>query len=516
LQSITFLQSIAFYLTELPPTHCAMRSVLLVSSVCCAFSHASSTCNSNTELDQDGNSLLQAKSSVRKHVQRQDAKTLLLSMQDVANSFTKDSVASMTPAEVNAAIGTANTALHTMLPMIEQQHALAQQEIENALAAVQGCHDEHGEVRARIEQGVAGAHHAFEVCEGSLSDAIAGEHETCEGQDDDPNCLCDEARVAVTDQTALCASMMETFEAVYCELHDRCTMFHECHARETEIYVVARTNIEAAMVSRQDEYRTFMQVDCLMNLITTAMLSGTPIDDDSLVACDDVNVDHLAINFPDQPPAPAQCNRVLQQQSGDPQCEIHPHSDTEWHLVIKSNGDTTLGFSSAYWTDSVLLNEQSPIAEAGNAKYAAFNDVSVAQIRLCIDSPEDNCFEHTLPSPQASARSLFSAGYIEDSTFDKEDMLRVLGESPGRDCAMERPGFNTVCPHNNAARFGFCNNVPDQPCTGRSSAPLDSDAVMGIGLKGQASIEVGAGWTHFAINRERGAVGKNMWLYVKQ
>ena len=102
--------------------------------------------------------------------------------------------------------------------------------------------------------------------------------------------------------------------------------------------------------------------------------------------------------------------------------------EPQWNLIVKSNGDETLGWSSSYWTNSVLLNEQSPVAEAGSAKYAAFNDAPFTQIRLCIDTPEDNCFEHTVASRYTSAQSLFSAGYIADDTLDRDaDLVDARG-----------------------------------------------------------------------------------------
>jgi len=172
-------------------------------------------------------------------------------------------------------------------------------------------------VRARLEQAVATAVVAKDNCEGTLADAIEAEHEACAGQGENPNCLCNEARTAITDQTALCVAVTDTYEAVFCEHQVACRVFQQCHAQEMDVYTSLRVDIEAAMTSRQEEYRTFMQVDCLMNLITTAMLSGTPIDHSSLAACDDVSVDHLAINFPVPPSAPTDCPAP---QSGDPQC----------------------------------------------------------------------------------------------------------------------------------------------------------------------------------------------------
>jgi len=218
-----------------------MRSVLFVLSASGAVSHASTTCTSSTcastdKEEADANSLLQAQSLVRKQrAKMTDANELLESMQGVANSFTKGAVDTMTPDQVNDAIGTANAALQSMLPLLEQQHNLAEQEIQHALGAVQACHSEHGgEVRARMEQAVARELEAKEQCDEALLSAIDAEKDACEGQGADPNCLCNEARTAITDQTVLCAAVTETYEAVYCEHHAACTMLHECHTQESE------------------------------------------------------------------------------------------------------------------------------------------------------------------------------------------------------------------------------------------------------------------------------------------
>jgi len=184
-----------------------------------------------------------------------------------------------------------------------------------------------------------------------------------------------------------------------------------------------------------------------------------------------------------------------------------------WNLVMKSNGDTVLGFSSSYWTSSALLNEDSQPEDAGNAKYPAFNTAAVSQIRICIGDPATNCMEHSLASRKSSARSLFSSGYIPDTSFDRDTLLEVLGAVPGsyKVCRMQRPGFNIECHGGNKARFGFCNNIRIQSC--QPYASQDSDAAFGIGLSGQTGPDVGAGWTQEAVE-PRLPGPRNMWLYV--
>jgi len=303
---------------SLPLPLCAMRSMPLLLSVCGAVS-CTSTCK-----DEDASSLLQARASVHR-AKTTDAKTVLKSVQDVANSLRRGSQATMDPDQVNAALGTANTALQAMLPMFAEQNDIAQREIEHGVAAVQACHTEHGgEVGSRL---AAADFAAKEQCEESLSHVIEAEHDACEGQGEHPNCLCDEARTAITQQTTLCAAVTNTYEAVFCEHRFACISFHECHHQEMEVYNGLRADVEAAMVSRQEEYITYMQSQCLIDLITNAMLTSTPIDDASLAGCDDVSVDDLIITFPEPPSAPTQCPV----QSDDPHC-----ARTPFHLALEN------------------------------------------------------------------------------------------------------------------------------------------------------------------------------------
>ena len=155
----------------------------------------------------------------------------------------------------------------------------------------------------------------------------------CAGQGDDPNCLCNEARTAITDQTLLCAAVTDTYEAIWCENHHTCTAFSQCYTQQLESYDLVWADIEAAMYIRQQEYVTAMQANCLMDLIMTAMVSGTPIDHASLVACDDVNVDDLMLSFLDPPPAPASCPV----SSDDPKC-----GDTEWTRIAFSDVESSV------------------------------------------------------------------------------------------------------------------------------------------------------------------------------
>jgi len=216
-----------------------MRSVLILLSACGAIACDSGTC----DIDPDGNSLMQAKSLVRLRTNVKSAQELLQSVRNVADSLAEGSDVSMTPEDVNAAIGTVNSALQTMMPSFAEQHAIAQQEITDALTAVEGCHHQHGgELMTRLEQAITNHRATKEQCDESLDDAIEGEVPACEGQGDHPNCACNEARTAVADQTALCVSMTTMYEMAFCNHHDTCGLLHQCHAQEVETYNALRTD----------------------------------------------------------------------------------------------------------------------------------------------------------------------------------------------------------------------------------------------------------------------------------
>ena len=42
---------------------------------------------------------------------------------------------------------------------------------------------------------------------------------------------------------------------------------------------------------------------------------------------------------------------------------------------------------------------------------------------MCVGAPGENCVEHTFDSAWCSAKELFSAGYIKDTTVDQAAIL---------------------------------------------------------------------------------------------
>lgn len=80
-----------------------------------------------------------------------------------------------------------------------------------------------------------------------------------------------------------------------------------------------------------------------------------------------------------------------------------------------------------------------------------------------------------------------------------------------------KPGFNLECAANNRARWGFCANCPSQRCHEEGE---DADAAVGIGLTGQSSDPVGAGWTSYFASgggtcEASSTTHRDVWLWVE-
>merc|ERR1719386_410527 len=212
----------------------------------------------------------------------------------------------MTADEVNEALDAASNALAELSPAIRQQIENAQQQINDAASAVQVCHaQEQAELRSSLRESAGQRAAAVESCHSALDQLRTDETRQCGIAED---CLCDEARVRTTDQEALCASMTETYEAAFCEHHHVCTLFHQCHAAEAEVFTRLRADVEAEMALAVQEYIAVEQSRCLTGLIMEAMAPPvTPIPHQALLDCDNVDVSALQIDYPDMPSDPDTC-----------------------------------------------------------------------------------------------------------------------------------------------------------------------------------------------------------------
>ena len=192
-------------------------------------------------------------------------------------------------------------------------------------------------------------------------------------------------------------------------------------------------------------------------------------------------------------------------------------AEEPWVLIMKLADGGILGYDSELWGNVELLNENSPEGEPVNAKYQHYLDVPFTRLRACVGSAHGHCVHHKFDTAWSSALELFSAGYVRDHTVDQAGMIQALGAKPGsyRSCPMLMPGFNVICQHNNKARWGFCANCPSKTCRDESEA----DAAIGIGLRGEGSSAVGAGWTdYFAPGAGTcsadSETSRNVWLWV--
>lgn len=287
-----------------------MKSVFLLCGALGAVANAS-------ECQADEHSLLQATKTVRKHAQT-DSKAVLKKLQDVANSLLEGSDATVTSDEVNDALEAASNALAQLSPAIRQQIENAQEEISDAISAVYVCHSEDQvQLRSSLQDNVQRRTAAFESCQDTLGQLRADETRQCGIAED---CLCDEARVRTTGQEAVCASMTETYEEAFCEHHYACATFHQCHEAEAGVFAALRADVEAEMAIIVQEYIAVEQSQCLTGLIMQATTPPmTPISHAALIACDDVDVSALEIDYPDLPSEPAACPA---HSHGNPQCVI--------------------------------------------------------------------------------------------------------------------------------------------------------------------------------------------------
>ena len=99
--------------------------------------------------------------------------------------------------------------------------------------------------------------------------------------------------------------------------------------------------------------------------------------------------------------------------------------------IMKIIKDHTFGYSSGYWTNDNLLNEDSALAEKVNAKYSSFLNQPFTTIRMCSEGPNTNCIIHTFDHEWGNAKELFSAGYIREPTLDQSKLLKVLAPTKG-------------------------------------------------------------------------------------
>ena len=186
-----------------------------------------------------------------------------------------------------------------------------------------------------------------------------------------------------------------------------------------------------------------------------------------------------------------------------------------WAVVLKTNGDTTFSYSSPYWWDDQTLHPDSNPTEPGNAKYRYYLDLPFDAVMGCVGSLK-NCLTYELPAPVAKAADLFDGPYRAEGVNEKE-FLAVFNETRQRDCRPQRPGFHTRCGANtNAARWGFCNNAPSEPCQAGDDNDADGVIGFGIGTNDQSRWDAGCGHTSSFVSDSFGLERSlQAWILVR-
>ena len=182
-------------------------------------------------------------------------------------------------------------------------------------------------------------------------------------------------------------------------------------------------------------------------------------------------------------------------------------TESAWTVIMKTNGDSTFQYDAEYWGDSRVLNVQSDPLDPGNAKYEAYNSLTFSSVVVCVNPNENEPDARFDPSfclvpvdfstPFMNAAALFDGSFRREGV-DQAEWVSAFQPSGHRSCGMQRPGFNTVCRDNNRARWGFCNNIPNQNC--QTSDGDDADAAIGVGLHGQDCCPIGAGYTNYFVS----------------
>ena len=90
--------------------------------------------------------------------------------------------------------------------------------------------------------------------------------------------------------------------------------------------------------------------------------------------------------------------------------------------------DSTFGYSSAYWTNDSLLNENALSSDNVNAKFAAFLNAPFTEIRICSRS---NCLLYSFNRAWSSAQHLFNSGFQRAADQDQAKLLAVFDPYKG-------------------------------------------------------------------------------------
>jgi len=191
-----------------------------------------------------------------------------------------------------------------------------------------------------------------------------------------------------------------------------------------------------------------------------------------------------------------------------------------WSVAMKTAGDDVWRYDSPLWADGSVLDAESDPLAPGNAKYPAYNSQCFDAIQLCVGHGTgegvDCTAPHVFSEVVENAGALFGGGYRREGVGLATGFPALFRASGHKDCPPQLPGFNTVCRDGNAARWGYCNNVPEQAC--QDGAGDDADGAIGLGLVGQDCCPIGAGHTNFFVSNDNSAGNElrtQAWVLVR-
>lgn len=159
-----------------------------------------------------------------------------------------------------------------------------------------------------------------------------------------------------------------------------------------------------------------------------------------------------------------------------------------WTPIMQISDDDVFQYSSSHWETTSVFND------GANIKYAAFNTRPFSSVKGCVVETNE-CVEFDLDRTYANAIDLFNGPARENYGIDQLAFDRVTGLSGRQNCEPSWSGFNVDCRDNNKVRWGYCVNLPNQPCQRLG----DSDGAVGFGLNGQDCCNMGSGYTNYAV-----------------
>lgn len=347
------------------------------------------------------------------------------------------------------------------------------------------------------------------------------------------------ATKAATDKEADCNATYVRLETQSCDAATFAVQladnYNDCYDKKKQAYE-DRDKEAKLEQKRVTNAKWAMHLLCKIDSLTS---NGTSfeVNTTAFQACidkDDYNTTHLVVVWPPTPlpqppalPTAFPCSPKFKQQVSNglpadsrlPACSACPGmpqfkngSDGVVIMKLKSGSDK-FEYHSKYWTDDSVLNEnEGPADDADDvdAKLPAFNSQALSKIKVCFKTLS-NCYTYDLGQEYASARELFSAGFIRSTNLGGGDMTAVEAKKAwtdvflppghgwynyfwnggsGNGCAMQRPGINTQCRDGNHARIGYCVNCASQGC--QASDSNDADAPIGIGLRRQSGSPINA------------------------